>query len=54
VATLLYKKEITQVEVEPEYVGFEIPDKFVVGYGLDIEQRYRRLKDIFAMSVEKN
>ena len=54
VATLLYKKEITRVEVEPEYVGFEIPDKFVVGYGLDIEQRYRRLKDIFAMTIEKN
>ena len=54
VATLLFKKEITQVEVEPEYVGFEIPDQFVVGYGLDIEQQYRRLKDIFAMTVEKN
>lgn len=49
VATLLFKKEITKVEVEPEYVGFEIPDNFVVGYGLDIEQRYRRLRDIFAM-----
>lgn len=54
VATLLYKKDITKVEVEPEYVGFVIPDKFVVGYGLDIEQQYRRLRDIFAMSVDKN
>ena len=54
VATLLYKKEITKVETEPEYVGFEIPDKFVVGYGLDIEQQYRRLRDIFAMNTEKN
>ena len=54
VATLLYKKEITKVDVEPEYVGFEIPNKFVVGYGLDIEQQYRRLRDIFAMIVEKN
>jgi hypoxanthine phosphoribosyltransferase len=53
VATLLYKKVITQVEVEPEYVGFEIPNKFVVGYGLDIEQQYRRLRDIFAMNPEK-
>lgn len=49
VATLLFKKDITKVEVEPEYVGFVVPDKFVVGYGLDIEQRYRRLRDIFAM-----
>ncbi len=54
VATLLYKKEITKVDIEPEYVGFEIPNKFVVGYGLDIEQQYRRLRDIFAMIVEKN
>ncbi len=49
VATLLFKREITQVEVEPEYIGFDIPDRFVVGYGLDIEQRYRRLRDIYAM-----
>lgn len=54
VASLLYKKEITRVEIEPEYVGFEIPDKFVVGYGLDIEQQYRRLRDIFVMNGEKN
>jgi len=54
VATLLYKKEISQVETQPEYIGFNIPNKFVVGYGLDIEQQYRRLKDIYAMSDEKN
>lgn len=53
VATLLYKKVITKVEVEPEYVGFEIPDRFVVGYGLDIEQQYRRLRDIFVMNEDK-
>jgi hypoxanthine phosphoribosyltransferase len=53
VVTLLYKREITKVEVEPEYVGFEIPDKYVVGYGLDIDQRYRRLRDIFAMDMHK-
>ena len=53
VAVLLYKKEITDVEVGPEYVGFVIPNKFVVGYGLDIEQQYRRLRDIFAMDMPK-
>jgi hypoxanthine phosphoribosyltransferase len=53
VATLLYKKEITKVKTPPEYIGFEIPDKFVVGYGLDIEQQYRRLRDIFAMNSKK-
>ena len=34
------------VEVSPSYVGFAIPDKFVVGYGLDYDQRYRNLPDI--------
>ena len=32
--------------VQPDYVGFTIPDKFVVGYGLDYEERYRELQDI--------
>lgn len=49
VATLLFKKCISKVEILPEYVGFDIPDSFVVGYGLDIEQRYRRLRDIYTM-----
>ena len=31
---------------QPDYVGFTIPDKFVVGYGLDYEERYRELQDI--------
>ncbi|MDD3716130.1 MAG: hypoxanthine phosphoribosyltransferase [Candidatus Marinimicrobia bacterium] len=53
VVALLYKRSITKVDVEPEYVGFEIPDKFVVGYGLDIDQQYRRLRDIFAMDMHK-
>lgn len=53
VVTLLYKRGITSVETEPEYVGFVIPDKFVVGYGLDIDQQYRRLRDIFAMDMNK-
>lgn len=43
VTTLLDKPERREVEVDVDYVGFEIEDKFVVGYGLDYDQRYRDL-----------
>ncbi len=43
IVTLLNKPERRKVEVKAEYVGFEIPDKFVVGYGLDFAERYRNL-----------
>ena len=41
--TLLDKPERRQVAVEADYVGFRIPDVFVVGYGLDYNERYRNL-----------
>ena len=41
--TLLDKPERRVTEVEVDYVGFNIPDEFVVGYGLDFDQRYRNL-----------
>ncbi len=41
--TLLDKKEKREVEVEVDYIGFEIPDLFVVGYGLDYENKFRNL-----------
>lgn len=43
ICTLLDKKERREFELLPEYVGFEIPDKFVVGYGLDYDEKYRNL-----------
>ncbi len=43
VAALLDKPARRKVPVVADYVGFEIPDKFVVGYGLDLAQRYRNL-----------
>ena len=43
VCTLLDKPSRREVAVEADYVGFEIPDRFVVGYGLDHAQRYRNL-----------
>ncbi len=45
--TLLDKPSARRNEsLQPDYVGFTIPDKFVVGYGLDYEERYRELQDI--------
>ena len=41
--TLLDKPERRVTEVEVDYTGFEIPDEFVVGYGLDYAQKYRNL-----------
>ena len=43
ICTLLDKPEGRVVELEADYVGFVIPDEFVVGYGLDVDQRYRTL-----------
>ncbi len=42
--TLLRKPDALKVKVEPTYVGFDIPNEFVVGYGLDYAQRYRNLR----------
>jgi len=43
IATLLNKPERRRVEVQADYVGFDIPDFFAVGYGLDYDERYRNL-----------
>lgn len=43
VCTLLDRRARRIIEMELKYIGFEIPDKFVVGYGLDYRQRYRNL-----------
>ena len=52
VATALYKKEVAKLDFEVEYVGFEIPPEFVVGYGLDYNEKYRNLKDVMVMEPE--
>ncbi|NMP23923.1 hypoxanthine phosphoribosyltransferase [Sulfobacillus sp. DSM 109850] len=46
ICSLLDKVGRRQVAVPVHYKGFEIPDEFVVGYGLDVEERYRNLKDV--------
>ena len=43
VCTLLDKPDRRVADVEPDYSGFTIPDEFVVGYGMDFDQRYRNL-----------
>jgi len=42
-AVLLLKRGRQEVDLRPDYVGFEIPDEFVVGYGLDFNDQYRNL-----------
>ena len=52
VCTLLDKRARRLMNVDLEYVGFEIPDEFVVGYGLDFRQRFRNLPFIATMKHE--
>lgn len=51
--TLLDKPDRRVVDVNVDYVGFEIPDEFVVGYGLDYDQRYRNLPYIGFVEIEE-
>ncbi len=41
--TILSKPSRRKAEIEPDYLGFEVPDEFVVGYGLDYDEKYRNL-----------
>ncbi len=52
VCVLLDKPDRRKVQIEADYAGFRIPNKYVVGYGLDYEDRYRNLPHIAVLPVE--
>ncbi len=49
ITTLLMKPDIAQLDFDIDWVGFEIPPEFVVGYGLDYDQKLRNLKGIYRL-----
>ena len=50
VCALLRKPDAAKVEIDCRYVGFDIPNEFVVGYGLDYAERYRNLRDVAVLA----
>ncbi len=50
VVSLLVKAGSLKYDVKIDYIGFNIPDKFVLGYGLDYAQKYRNLRSIYVLS----
>ena len=50
ILALLRKPEAAKVEIHSRYVGFDIPNEFVVGYGLDYDERYRNLRDVAVLA----
>lgn len=52
IATLLSKPDRREKDVHVDYIGFVIPDAFVIGYGLDYAEKYRQLKYIGVLKEE--
>jgi hypoxanthine phosphoribosyltransferase len=50
ICTLLRKPDALRMAVDVKYVGFDIPDEFVVGYGLDYDERYRNLRSVATLA----
>ncbi len=51
ICTLLDKPARREVPLKADYVGFIVPDAFLVGYGLDYQEKYRHLRDIFIIEI---
>jgi len=49
VVSLLLKRESLKYNVKIDYIGFEIPSRFVIGYGMDYSQKYRNLRSIYVL-----
>ena len=52
IATLLYKPEACKEEIKLDYIGFTIPNRYIIGYGLDYEGYGRKYQDIYALAEE--
>ena len=52
VIALLSKPSRRVVDVQVEHIGFEIPDEFVIGFGMDLDERYRELPDVVVYDAE--
>ena len=53
IVTLLMKPELAEIDFDVNWVGFEIPPHYVVGYGLDYDQKFRNLRGIFRLGGNK-
>ncbi len=53
ICSLFDKPARRQVALEGQYIGFELDDHFVVGYGMDYEEQYRELPDVYALDHER-
>ena len=52
VCALLTKPERREIDVQVRWIGFEIPNRFVIGYGLDFAERYRNLPYVGVLAAE--
>lgn len=52
ICSILSKPSRRKADIEPDYMGFEVPDEFVVGYGLDYDEKYRNLPYVGVLKPE--